>query len=105
MEETKKSNTGLVIAIIAAVLLAAAAVYLFFDSRGKGRALHLHVQAEDEQRIESHIQYCARHKADHGKKGIALKAQLVIEHEGHAHKRRAAEDDDHIIRREGNGLG
>ena len=75
------------------------------DGCGEGRALHLHVQTEDEQRVESHIQYRARHKADHGKEGIALKAQLVIEHEGHAHKRRAAEDDGHIIRREGNGLG
>ena len=40
MEEEKKSGkTGLIITIIAAILLAGAAVYLFIDSRSKGREI------------------------------------------------------------------
>lgn len=57
MEETKKSNTGLVIAIIAAVLLAAAAVYLFFDSRGKGREIEEMTQLFEIEKEEMENEY------------------------------------------------
>lgn len=57
MEETKKSNTGLVIAIIAAVLLAAAAVYLFFDSRGKGREIEEMTQLFEFEKEEMENEY------------------------------------------------
>lgn len=57
MEETKKSNTGLVIAVIAAVLLAAAAVYLFFDSRGKGREIEEMTQLFEIEKEEMENEY------------------------------------------------
>ena len=57
MEETKKSNPGLVIAIIAAVLLAAAAVYLFFDSRGKGREIEEMTQLFEIEKEEMENEY------------------------------------------------
>lgn len=57
MEETKKSNTGLVIAIIVAVLLAAAAVYLFFDSRGKGREIEEMTQLFEIEKEEMENEY------------------------------------------------
>ena len=57
MEETKKSKTGLVIAIIAAVLLAAAAVYLFFDSRGKGREIEEMTQLFEIEKEEMENEY------------------------------------------------
>lgn len=57
MEETKNSNTGLVIAVIAAVLLAAAAVYLFFDSRGKGREIEEMTQLFEIEKEEMENEY------------------------------------------------
>ena len=57
MEETKKSNTGLVIAIIAAVLLAVAVVFLIIDSRGKGRELEEMTQLFEIEKEEMENEY------------------------------------------------
>lgn len=58
MEEAKKSGkTGLIIAIIAAVLLAGAAVYLFIDSQSKGREIEEMTQLFEIEKEEMENEY------------------------------------------------
>ena len=58
MEEEKKSGkTGLIIAIIAAVLLAGAAVYLFIDSQSKGREIEEMTQLFEIEKEEMENEY------------------------------------------------
>ena len=56
-EETKKTNTGLVAAIVAAVLLAVAVVFLIIDSRGKGRELEEMTQLFEIEKEEMENEY------------------------------------------------
>ena len=58
MEEEKKSGkTGLIITIIAAVLLAGAAVYLFIDSQNKGREIEEMTQLFEIEKEEMENEY------------------------------------------------
>ena len=58
MEEEKKSGkTGLIITIIAAILLAGAAVYLFIDSRSKGREIEEMTQLFEIEKEEMENEY------------------------------------------------
>ena len=58
MEEEKKSGkTGLIITIIAAVLLAGAAVYLFIDSQSKGREIEEMTQLFEIEKEEMENEY------------------------------------------------
>ena len=51
--------------------------------RGTGDS---HVEPEDEQRVEDHIQYGSAHDAYHAEMGVALQTQLVVEREGRHHE-------------------
>lgn len=58
MEEEKKSGkTGLIILIVAAVLLAGAAVYLFIDSQNKGREIEEMTQLFEIEKEEMENEY------------------------------------------------
>ena len=58
MEENSKSGkTGLVIAVVAAVLLAGAAAYLFFDSQNKGREIEEMTQLFEIEKEEMENEY------------------------------------------------
>ena len=75
-----------------------AAAHSLAHRRREGRAPHLKMQGKDEKRVERDVQDRPGHKADHGKEGVALEAELVIQDAGQAHEGRAAEDDADIIR-------
>ena len=58
MEENSKSGkTGLVIAVVAAVLLAGAAAYLFFDGQNKGREIEEMTQLFEIEKEEMENEY------------------------------------------------
>ena len=62
------------------------------ERRSNRRARCAHAKAEDEQRIEQHIQDAAGGDADHAVHRQALKAQQIIHHKRAHHERRRIED-------------
>ena len=66
------------------------------ENGGQGRPGHAHIQYEDQQRIQPHVQHRSGSDAHHAVGGAALKAQLVIQHEGCRHIRGPQQDDPQI---------
>lgn len=46
---------------------------------GKGSTGYAPVTDKDEERIEPYVEDCTRDDTHHGKRGVALKTQLVVE--------------------------
>ena len=61
--------------------------------RGQRRARDAHLEDEDEQRVEPHVQKSADAHAVHRERRLALGAQDVAQHERRAHDRRGQQDD------------
>ena len=76
------------------------------DGRGEARARGAHVEQENQNRVQDHIQKAAGHQADHGQKGHALVAEYIIEHTA-AGKEGTGQQNPHAVvpGKRQNGLG
>lgn len=66
------------------------------EDGGQSRSGHPHVQPEDQERGQPHVQHRPGGDAHHAVGGAALKAQLVVQHEGRRHIRGPQQDDPQI---------
>ena len=66
------------------------------EDGGQSRPGHPHVQPEDQERVQPHVQHRPGGDAHHAVGGAALEAQLVVQHEGRRHIRGPQQDDPQI---------
>ena len=60
--------------------------------RGEARAAGAHLEPKDEERVQHDVEHAARHKADHGKAGLALIPQDVVHYKAGHHQRGRKQD-------------
>ncbi len=60
--------------------------------RGEARAAGAHLEHKDEERVQHDVEHAARHKADHGKAGLALIPQDVVHYKAGHHQRGRKQD-------------
>ncbi len=63
----------------------------------KRRSGHAHVESENEQRVQEHVQEPADGNAHHAESGAALEPQVVVQHQAGHHPGGSHEDDPHIL--------
>ena len=66
------------------------------DDGGKSRARDAHVHDKNQQGVQGDVQHSAAGDAHHAVGSAALEPELVVQHQGGGHPRRADEDDAHI---------
>ena len=62
------------------------------ETGGQCGASYPHAEGEDEHRVQNDVEHRAGGNADHGVKGAALEAQLVVEHQAGDQERRTGHE-------------
>ncbi len=66
-------------------------------SGGSRRTAHTPSEAEDEERVEQHVEDCPRSDAYHRKASVTLKTQLIVKSQRRHHERSGDDDETQVV--------